>query len=168
MTLFLTLCLIIAVLLIPTMVEVTRDRKGDSHPNADWKFRALLCACAGIIVSITFNKPTNYVTFISSSTVYAIASGLLFSSLFPYWINFVHLKNGVTRYLHKGIYVPYNWMLKKEVIKHVLQHLSDTAWPDKTEWWRKAGAGGRLVIYVILYLTALMLIGSQCSHLSLF
>lgn len=162
------LIVILTILLIPTEFEVIRDRKGDIHPNSDWKIRALLCATVGMIVTLAFTFQETYIDFIRVSVVYTISSGLLFASVFPYWVNFVHLKNGVTTYNVHGKGMPYSLLTKWEVAKHVLQHLSQTAWPDKTWWWRWIGVGGRFVVNFILLVIAILLACANSGEFSFF
>jgi hypothetical protein len=89
---------------------------------------------------------------------YSIVSASLYASIFPYWINYVHLKNritGIQRYLR--VYVTYPHSKRKEIFMHVVSHLSNFAWPDKTWWWRKLGWKGRLIVNAIILIGGLTL-----------
>lgn len=154
------------ILLAPTIFEIIRDRHGDAHPNSDWKFRANLCIGAGLFVALIHNEPI-YWPYLISLIRYSFIAGLLFAAIFPYWINWVHLKNGVTEVRVKipsvggklivDGFAEYFECSKKEVFMHVVSHLSKSAWPDKTWWWRAIGWQGRLLVNVIILSAALYL-----------
>lgn len=166
------------ILLAPTIFEIIRDRHGDAHPNSDWKLRTTFCIISGGVFTLvmlpsdtTLNHALlNFIRFI-------VVSGCLFTGIFNYWINYVHLKNGVTEAKVKiknslfnspmtGTSKPlmfidgvadYFECSKKEVLIHVLSHLSDSAWPDKTWWWRAIGWQGRLIVNTVILIGGLYL-----------
>jgi len=144
-------------LLLPTWLEVYKDRNGDVHPNHDWIFRGVLCLIVGFLLGLV--STTNH-HFLLPCIKYTISSALLFAGIFPYWINFVQLKNGITTYakVPKLHLYGYRLLSKSEVLDHVLNHLSDSAWPDKTKWWRSIGWLGRLIVNMILITIAVLLV----------
>lgn len=150
-------------LLFPMPTEGYRDRKGDAHPNSDWITRGIFCCISGLLVSFLWNQRTDLI--IMDAIRFSFVSSLLFAALFPYYINWVHLKNKVTSYktyrINNGkswVYTyPYGTLTKKEIFDHVVGHLSDTAWPDKTWWWRRLGWKGRMIINSIILCIAIWL-----------
>jgi len=131
---------------LPTWFEVYRDRKGDAHPNSDWKLRGITCLLVGATASIIINHLTW-----GSFACYTIASVCFFTGIFPYWINYVHLRNGVTHLKYKSnthTLIPFSLATKKEVFDHVVNHLSTKAWPDKEPFWINLGWKNRLYINI--------------------
>lgn len=148
--------------LTPTWFEGIRDRKGDSHPNSDWKLRGLLCFITAALSAFFFRD-----NFWIDTIKYTVSSALLFAALFPYYINWIHLKNGVTTYKvvktwDDGRVVPmyykYNLLERKEIFDHIVNHMSDKAWPDKLVWWRQIGWKWRMVINTTFLIAAILLI----------
>ena len=148
------------ILLFPTWFEVYRDQDGDVHPNYDWKFRGLLCILSGVLVAIIMHKNSDWLAESLVILKYILSSILIFTSVFPYWINFVHLKNGVTTFegIPKSHRYDFKYLNHYEVIDHVLKHLSNTAWPDKEKWYRDFGWGGRLIVYVLILCVSIYLL----------
>lgn len=144
-------------LIFPTWFEGYRDRNGDAHPNNDWKLRGIICLISGIVATIILPKSE---WMILDFLRYSTSSILLFTSVFPYWINFIHLKNGVTRYngIPKTHIYNFKNLNSNEVLDHVVKHLSDTAWPDKEKWYRAFGWGGRLIAYLLILCVAILLL----------
>lgn len=137
----------ILLLIIPTWYEVFRDRHGDAHPNSDWKLRGFMCLVCGALVGMIHGD------LVFGTIKYTLSAIFLFAALFPYWINFVHLKNGVTSYM---IPARYDLLNVDEILEHVKNHLSKTAWPDKTWWWIKLGANGRFIVYLVFFILAII------------
>lgn len=122
------------VLCAPLAWELYDDRNGDDHgaKNDDWILRGLLMIVASVIVMFT-NPYRNFAQAF-------ILSFAIFTALFPYLVNIVHFKRGVTTDSH--------WW----------DHLSKTAIPDKwisfLPWWIRAimyaiilGAAIKIYIY---------------------
>lgn len=139
-------------LLFPSAFEVRRDRNGDAHPNSDWKLRGLLCVITGALVAFIHDG-----NFIINTIRYTATSICFFASVFPYWINYIHLKNKVTTYCHDHIYIQFEKLTRKEIIYHVSNHLSLTAWPDRVVWWRQLGGRVRSIINCIILITGLII-----------
>lgn len=97
----------ILVLLTPTAWELYDDYRGDDHngKNDDWKLRGLLMLVSAITVWL-INPHRNFAQAF-------ILTFAMFAALFPYLINIIHYKRGVTS-------DPKWW-----------SHLSKTAIPDK-------------------------------------
>ena len=148
------------ILLFPTWFEVYRDRNGDIHPNYDWKFRGLTCIIAGFLAPYGVHDYTGWESYVLTSIKYTTISIMLFTSIFPYWINFVHLKNNVTRFagVTKSHRYDFKFLTYSEILKHVLTHLSDTAWPDKEQWYRSLRWIGRLIIYGLILCVSIYLL----------
>lgn len=148
------------ILFFPTALKVWRDRNGVKHPDNWFVLFIALMAAMGILVLLI--KPVDNLLGLGK---YSIVSWCLYASIFPYWINYVHLKNGVTdaRVLvdlgYKKVYgmSEYFECSKKEVFLHVVSHLSRTAWPDKTWWWRALGWNGRLIVNALILIGGLIL-----------
>lgn len=143
------LIIIFLSLLFPAAIEVALDRDGDHHPNNDWKLRGMLCMIVGLTLCIIYSEH-QFDLFTIDFLRYTLMSGLVFTAVFPYWINWVHLKRKITVYTYKKAFIPYALLTKKEVIHHVMNHLSDTAWPDKIWIWRLIGPYGRLIFNILL------------------
>lgn len=147
-------------LLFPTWFEKRRDRNGDAHPNNDWKFRGLLCILAGATLALVYeSRPFDFWQFLFDFNRFTIASILFFSSIFPYWINYTHLKNGVTTFagIPKHHIYSYRLLTRTEVFFHVVNHLSKKAWPDKESWWMALGWKGRAFVNGSLLLIGILL-----------
>lgn len=131
-----------------TWTEGYRDRHGDAHPNSDWKMRGLLCLIAGLMSALIDPRLTYLIDVARHTSI----SALLFSALFPYWINYIHLKNKVTAYI-----IPFGLMTRQEKFDHIVNHMSDTAWPDRDPSWRSLGWKRRMAINATLLCLALIL-----------
>lgn len=153
---------VILLLILPAWMEVYRDRKGDSHPNNDWQLRTFFCLISGVFSALLLPLST----YLIDLARYVAISGLWFSVIFPYWINYVHLKNGVTsyhkllekRYTGMGIEfisrrtggLQWSTMTSEEKFDHIVNHMSDTAWPDRIVWWRQLGWKCRAIVNAVL------------------
>lgn len=150
--------------LFPTWNEAYRDRHGDAHPNSDWKVRGVQCLITGllsalILVNQDFRMAITSWQFYINWVKFTISSALTFAALFPYYINFIHLKNGVTTYSHpNGKYYMFGFLSRKEKFDHIVNHLSKSAWPDKTVWWRRLGWKWRMVISAVFLISAILII----------
>lgn len=120
-----TQIIIIITLCIPLGYAIWEDRKGDKHPNHDWVIIGIIMVVVSFIAAFIdgrFNIWFNWFrSFMLSFGIYA--------ALFDYGVSFMYL-------------------ISKKVERKVnpLTHLSDTAWPDRTPWWRALGWGGRLFV----------------------
>lgn len=163
-----TLLLILGLLILffPTALKVWRDRNGVKHPDNWFVVFIALMAALGILVLLI--KPVDNIL---GWVKYSIVSWCLYASIFNYWINYVHLKNGVTEARVKILSVGGKLMVdgfaeyfecsKKEVFMHVVSHLSKSAWPDKTWWWRGLGWKGRIVVNALILIGGLILYFSR-------
>lgn len=151
LTMKIIFCLMLA--LFPSYAEMYRDRLGDAHPNDDWKMRGVFCLLSGAISAKLFPLDQPYLLDLLR---YTFLSVCIFSAVFPYWINYVHLKNGVTWYIYQNRAVPFNLLNSNEIFKHITGHLSRTAWPDKTYWWRQLGWKKRLIINCIIIVVGIL------------
>ncbi len=129
--------LCILLLSIPLIWECWDDRDGDVHwsgldtepKNDDWILRALLMLLSS--VAVFFLHPTK--NFFQA----LLMSFAIFTLFFPYLINFIHYKRGVTS-------DPQWW-----------NHLSKTAIPDKWPAWRGLHWSVRLLILLMFFGIAL-------------
>jgi len=146
----------IVILILPTLFEVYRDKYGDVHPNYDWRIRGITCFIVACIISFLMYD-TNYILNLIRFTT---AATFLFAALFPYWINYIHLKNNVTTYagIPKSHRYGFRYLTMPEILNHVVKHLSDRAWPDKEKWWRSFGWGGRAIVYLVFLFVGVWLI----------
>lgn len=103
------------------------------HPNGDWRFRATVLFVSVLFTFIIFKIPMTFEKLFSAILV--SISG--FALVFPYLINYIHYKCKITSNA--------NWW----------SHLSKTAWPDRVPIWNKIGWGGRLTVYLIIFLLTL-------------
>jgi hypothetical protein len=150
--------LVLSILLIPILTELQDDKSGDIHPNYDWVVRVMLMTVFGSFCTVL--RPINEYFFLSVA-LYAGASALFFTALFDYCMNYVHLKNHVTAYRTiGGVRIPFNLLSKREVVLHCLNHLSKTAWPDKTRLWIAIKWQGRLIVKLICLALGLFLISA--------
>jgi len=101
---------------------------------------------------------SDHFSFIFNLVRFSTSSAFLFAAFFPYWINFVHLKNGVTHYRGINYKFPYKYLKLHEVLDHIVTHLSDSAWPDKEKWWRAFGWFGRSIVYLVFLFVGVWLI----------
>lgn len=167
------------ILFFPTALKVWRDRNGVKHPDNTFPYFILLMALCGMgvaIIDVIKIGPEIYPNHRWLMAKYSFVSWCLYASIFPIWINWVHLKNGVTS-IRKIIVPPMNGpymyfdsvydfiayaeATRKEVFLHIVSHLSKTAWPDKTWWWRALGWKGRLVVNGLILIGGLILYFSR-------
>lgn len=156
------------ILFFPTALKVWRDRNGVKHPDPTFILLVCLMMACGNFVWVIMNWDGwthDYIQWIIQASRYVIVSAAFYASIFPYLVNYVHLKNGVTeaRIKIKSLVVPtyvvaeYLECTKKEVFIHIVSHLSKTAWPDKTWWWRALGWNGRLIVNALILIGGLIL-----------
>lgn len=153
------------ILFFPTALKVWRDRNGVKHPDPEFIYFIFVMILCGVFVAAYWAHSMR--DFFIGAIKYPIVSWCLYASIFNYWINYVHLKNGVTEARVKILSVGSKLMVdgfaeyfecsKKEVFMHVVSHLSKTAWPDKEKWWRALGWKGRLVVNALILTGGLIL-----------
>lgn len=159
------------VLFFPTALKVWRDRNGVKHPDPTFLFLIALMIGMGWVkwaMDVWGTCPCpDHLKQILLWVKYSIVSWCLYTAIFPYWINYVHLKNGVTearvkimsvgsKLLVDGV-AEYLECTRKEVFLHVVSHLSKSAWPDKTWWWRALGWRGRMIVNTLILIGGLIL-----------
>lgn len=178
------------ILFFPTALKVWRDRNGVKHPDNTFPYFILLMAFFGgglMVIDVIRIGPEIYPNHRWLMAKYSFVSWCLYASIFPIWINWVHLKNGVVEISLKsnltleqkerikktfkdweedwnapGMAVySYLGATRKEVFMHVVSHLSKSAWPDKTWWWRALGWKGRLVVNALILIGGLILYFSR-------
>lgn len=121
----LTELLSILSLSFPTLYQSWDSRKGDRHPNNDWKLWIIsIIVIAGIVDF--FNQRINYIQAV-------VMAGGIAILLFPYLTNILQM-----RYIrnHK-----IKWW----------DHMSATAWPDRVQQWRELNWMIRLLMIGILF-----------------
>lgn len=121
------------VLCAPTGWAVVDDTKGDVHPNHDLYVVVGLCVVSSLIVALIHPVTSFLFDFFKSFFL----SGMIYVSLFPYMINIVLYRRGVIK------------------DKKWYNHLSETAWPDKTTFWQATPWYGRMFSAFILLSLAL-------------
>lgn len=145
----------------PLRWEIKNDAYGEhkKHPNYDWERRTVLCALTGVLAScaLTWIEHHDWQWTLWNAVKYSLCSAAIFIAVFPYAINYIHLKNHVTRAKTTKGYLEYQFLTRKEIIHHVLTHLSDSAVPDKYEWYRRLGPIGRLIAYDLLLIASVWL-----------
>ncbi len=132
----------------PTGIKLIKDRNGIQHPDPGeaW-FVALICVASGGIACILNDSLSLWGWFRATS----VSCGS-FWLLFPYLFNWYWWHKTIKPYNtpHKiGNYTLYYSTYK--LWWYVVDHLSDTAIPDKWPVWRKIGWFGRLLVYLIIF-----------------
>jgi hypothetical protein len=156
---FILSTLSILILFSPTALKVDRDRNGVKHPDPAFIVFIGIMIGAGFIAWCVKYWPVAGSSFTLALLLiakYSIVSASFYASIFPYWINYVHLKNGVT---YRRLYydVDRKHRYRETIFKHVASHLSDFAWPDKTWWWRALGWRGRMIVNALILIGGLTL-----------
>lgn len=123
----------IFILCLPTLYAVWEDRNGDVHPNNDLVIITLIGLVAASCVGLMRGN-----SFWNDNFKGAFLSFCIFVSIFPYLMNIVHLKRGVT----------YN--------KVWWNHLSKTAWPDRLPTWRNLHWTLRMLFYALVLFTGII------------
>lgn len=153
------------ILFFPTALKVWRDRNGVKHPDNTFPYFILLMALCGMgvaIIDVIKIGPEIYPNHRWLMAKYSFVSWCLYASIFPYCINWVHLKNGVVQVgAWRMSFYHISYSSKKEIFLHIVCHLSKTAWPDKTWWWRGLGWKGRLVVNALILIGGLILYFSR-------
>lgn len=115
--------LFILLFCVPLFCELYDDRHGDEHPNNDWVWRGLLM----MFVSVAYAMYQPHEHFFASFGRAFVMSFGIFVLVFNYAINIIHKK-------------PRWW-----------DSLSDTAWPDRLDYWRLTPWYGRLLFMLIIF-----------------
>lgn len=129
----------------------------------------MFCIIAGVFSAFTLELSDYWIDVIRYTSIATIWFGVVF----PYWINYVHLRNGITSFIRKrpskpgevtlssaspvmayGVFlikeaIPFGLLTDEEKFDHIVNHMSDTAWPDKIVWWRQLGWKGRAIVNAI-------------------
>lgn len=147
------------ILFFPTALKVWRDRNGVKHPDNTFPYFILLMALCGMgvaIIDVIKIGPEIYPNHRWLMAKYSFVSWCLYTSIFNYWINYVHIKNDV---VEPAVNIARNYsdLSKRGIFMHVVSHLSKSAWPDKTWWWRALGWKGRLVVNALILIGGLIL-----------
>ncbi len=126
-----TISTILLIVFLPVALAVWDDKDGDSHPNNDlW------------IIGIFMFMLSTWLMIGDPSLLMLIKNMVVgitgFALFFPFIVNFVHYKRGVTK--------SSNWW----------SHLSSKAWPDRLFLKYDIGWAMRLVLYLILFIIALL------------
>lgn len=106
------------------------DRNGNTHIKSDdWILRGLLILVSSIVVWFI-----GYYWGLHDHNFWQalFLSFAMFAAFFPYLINIIHYKRGVT------------------TDKKWWSHLSDRAIPDKLDMWRATPWYARMIIYLII------------------
>jgi hypothetical protein len=126
--------LLILLLTVPTLWALWDDRNGDKHPNHDL-----------VMVTVLTFIVSTFTALINPLTIYwldllrgVVLAGAIYVSVFPYAVNYMLIKRGVINTRNKW----YN-------------HLSKTAWPDRTGWWQATPWFGRMFFAAVILLAAL-------------
>ncbi len=115
----------ILLFLIPTLLAVYEDRNGDKHPNID----LLITGCFMLYISLAAFLLVGDWKVLITANLHQIG---LFIFVFPYLVNYVHFKRGVTS-------DPKWW-----------NHMSKSAVPDKWPIWYKRPWYIRMVIAFLI------------------
>jgi len=130
---------IIFLVSIVTTWALWNDRNGDNHKGwNDVFWESFIIMISSAIVSLV---DSDWHAYLKSVTIAVTGFGLFFPYLFNWmWFN---KYTGTYRRLSDRLY-------------YVFNHLSDKAWPDRWPLWRKVGWLGRLFIYTVLFVLAIL------------
>jgi hypothetical protein len=138
----------ILLLIIPPLAwKLWKDRNGTKHPNHDLIYVALRMTIAVFIIRVCHFKIDTFIDSLTlASKCYAVSiTG--FGLLFPYAFNFMWYQKYFSRYT---ILAPDRWY-------YVLNHLSETAIPDKYFLKYNVHWTVRLGVYIALFVLALIM-----------
>jgi hypothetical protein len=123
----------ILLLCLPTAWALYDDRNGDKHPNRDLYTVMVAVGVVGLFCAL-INRPTFYwLDFLRSICL----SGAIYVSVFPYAVNYMLWRRGILN------------------TKTWWNHLSKTAWPDRTSWWIGTPWYGRVFFALVILGAAL-------------
>lgn len=126
--------LLILVLAAPTAWALWDDRNGDVHPNNDLITISWLTLAACFLVAGVDPLTVYWLDTLRCLTL----SVALYVAVFPYAVNYILIKRGVINARAK-------WY----------DHLSKTAWPDRTGWWQATPWYARMFFALVIFLAAL-------------
>lgn len=134
------LCIIL--LVAPSVsLKLYRDRNGRRHPDYEGVAWVLTCWMLGFI-SVAFiqypHESMPHVLLFKCLAVSFTGHGLFFTYIYN-WMWFYKYYN------IKYFSLP----------KYIFTHLSDSAIPDRWQWWRSLGPYGRLAVYLVCFGSAI-------------
>jgi hypothetical protein len=129
---------------IATAYALYEDRNGDVHPNKDWIMVLIVMAVCSIIVAMFDNRMSFLMDFVRSMFM---AVGI-YALLFDYLIVIVHKVRRVIE-LKPGE----KWY----------NRMSDTAIPDKWDWWRAMHWYGRLFARIWVFSICVIVYFCPCK-----
>lgn len=134
----------IILLVLPSVsLKLYRDRNGVKHPDPEGVAWVLTCWMLGFIAVAFIQYPHEsmpHVLLLKCLAVSFTGHGLLFTYLFN--ILWAYKTNPSAPFRIKQFYV--------------LNHLSDSAIPDKWQWWRSLGPYGRLAVYLVCFVLSIL------------
>lgn len=136
--------ILVITLLLPTAYALWDDRNGDKHPNRDWLIIGIAMFVCCVIVSVIDGR-----------------FGFLFNML-----------RSVS--LSLGMYVLiFDWavvlmLVSRDVIElkrgeKWYNHFSNTAWPDRWDWWRWLPWYGRLFVRLWIFTVLAIIYFCPCK-----
>lgn len=141
------LCIILLVL--PSVsLKLYRDRNGRRHPDPEGVAWVLTCWMLGFIAVALIQYPHEsmpHVLLLKCLAVSFTGHGAIFNYAFnALWIN---------KASHSG-FDRQQWFEYR--VHYVLNHLSDSAVPDRWQWWRSLGPYGRLAVYLVCFVISIL------------
>ncbi len=118
-----------------TVWALWNDRNGDEHKGLNDVFweSFIILVCSALVY---WYEKYDWYVYMKSLVVATTGFGLLFPYLFNwYWHN--------------------KWYMTGRIY-YIFNHLSNKSWPDRWPLWRKIGWFGRLLVYCILFASALI------------
>lgn len=141
----------IILLIIPAVSwKLWKDRNGVIHPAPKEVLSLMIIwsVCMFLVYMMRYTYPQTdfHFIFLLKCLLVSITG---YALIFPYAFNYLWWRQ-ITFYNNLHIFVSKS-TLRRDHIRYVLNHLSDTEIPDKWTWWRKCGWFGRLAIYIALF-----------------
>lgn len=148
---------------IPLLWELKDDAPGDIHGkgNKDMIYRSILCFISGGLTTLVISfKAGPEINVWMNIIRYTLCTAGIFTALFSYVVNYIHLKRGITAYrvtpdAIKSI--PFRLMKDREVFDHVVNYMNEKSWPDRWKLWRKIGWIGRGIVHLIIISISIIL-----------
>ena len=141
----------ILILIVPAVSwKLWKDRNGTVHPNRE-PITVFIIMNVCVLVC-AFHLPYSgfyslMIALLKAFSVSITGSALIFPYLFNWhWWN----KNSMSSWR-----VNQHWGIIRAKREYILEHLSDTAIPDRWKLWRSLGWFGRLLVYVVFFMVAL-------------
>ena len=126
----------VLLLLCPLAYALWEDRDGDSHPNNDLLDILIIGVVAALSVATIHPMQPRFVDWLLDALRAGVFSASCYIALFPYLVNIMHYKRGVT--------ADRRWW----------DHLSLTAWPDKWWLWRELHWSVRMILLILILATS--------------